>query len=244
MLLWVFWYFYFFLYFVRGFWILFSFLFELRNFRLGFGLQQCFLKKNYVWRFFFPLAVTVDRRKEKGDLWKLGFQLRFRQCWLSLEMEKKKRSCRKGALLLMHIVCCRKLQFRSIFNFVSQWVLEFFLGWNMVCHRMARIHNWKWFSDILWGEIIHGWKFMSGAAHVPPVCVVVCVPWIIHGTEKFFCSWLGVVAFDAGLHQVLELEGMMDNDPVNQVAATESAAAAASSASQVKIGCCSFIVTF
>ncbi len=36
----------------------------------------------------------------------------------------------------------------------------------------------------------------------------------------------------------------MDNDPVNQVAATESAAAAASSASQVKIGCCSFIVTF
>jgi hypothetical protein len=48
----------------------------------------------------------------------------------------------------------------------------------------------------------------------------------------------------SGLHQVLELEGMMDNDPVNQVAATESAAAAASSASQVKIGCCSFIVTF
>ncbi len=44
-----------------------SFLFELRNFRLGFGFQQCFLKKNYVcrfaWRFFFPSAVTVDRRK-------------------------------------------------------------------------------------------------------------------------------------------------------------------------------------
>jgi hypothetical protein len=53
----------------------------------------------------------------------------------------------------------------------------------------------------------------------------------------------------SGLHQVLELEGMMDNEPVDQVvappAATESAAAAAaSSASQVKIGCCSFIVTF
>jgi hypothetical protein len=47
-----------------------SFLFELRNFRLGFGLQQCFLKNNYVcrfeWRFFFPSAVTVNRRKEKG----------------------------------------------------------------------------------------------------------------------------------------------------------------------------------
>lgn len=193
---------------------------------------------------------SCDSRQKKGevDLSKLGFQLRFMQCWFSSEMEKKKRSCRKGAVLLMHIVCGRKLQFWSIFNFVSQWVLEFFLGWSMVCHRIARIHNWKWFSDILWGEIIHGWKFMSGAAHVPPVCAVVCVPWIIHDTENFFCSWLGVVAFDAGLHQVLELEGMMDNEPVNQVvappAATESAAAAASSASQVKIGCCSFIVTF
>ncbi len=46
--------------------LFFLFFSNSRNFRLGFGLQQCFLKKNYVRRFFFPSAVTVDRRKEKG----------------------------------------------------------------------------------------------------------------------------------------------------------------------------------